>query len=491
MSTSTELEDVINSVISGNEDYNSFEGRWKYYYQSYLGGEDYRRAGHLVRYQNETDAEYAARVKATPLENHCQSVISVYNSFLFREDPERDLGTLENLPEAADFLRDADLDGRSLDHFMADANVWASVFGHCWVVMAKPNVGAVSAAQERAMGVRPYVNMLTPLAVLDWEYTRNFVGRYELSYLRYIEDINGDVVTVKEWFPEAVRTKIVDKGKRTINNEFVEDNQLGKVPAVCVYNQRTGYRGIGKSDISDVADLQRFIYNATSEVDQSIRLNTHPSLVKTSDTNAGIGAGSVIEIDDAMDPALKPYLLEFSGASVESIYTAIEHAVQAIEKMSNIGAVRATDSKVMSGVAMDTEFQLLNSKLAGKANAMQLAEEQIWRLFAMYQAREWTGNIEYPGSFNIRDTKMEIEQLKIAKETATDDLVLREIDKQILAWMELDKTLEELRAEAFMPHPMYDPVTGDVQMANTYEQHLELSAQGWTHTAPQTNQGEL
>jgi hypothetical protein len=34
---------------------------------------------------------------------------------------------------------------------------------------------------------------------------------------------------------------------------------------------------------------------------------------------------------------------------------------------------------------METEFQLLNAKLSEKADNLELAEEQMWRLFAIYQ----------------------------------------------------------------------------------------------------------
>jgi len=478
MSISNRLDREINKALGGNELYSDLEPEWKYFYESYLGGEDYREAGHLVRYQNETDKEYLARLHATPLENHCASVISVYNSFMFRQDPTRELGNMTSLPIMGDILEDADLDGRSFDQFMSDVNVWTSVFGHAWVIVAQPNVEAVTRAQQLEMGVRPYLNMLTPLSVIDWCFERDAVGRYKLSYFKYIEDINGDNVTVKEWYPDSIITQIYDSKSQYMGQPIVEENQLGVIPAVCIYNQRTGFRGVGKSDIADIADLQRFIYNATSEVDQSIRLNTHPSLVKTADTQAGIGAGSLINVSEDMDPALKPYLLEYNGASVTSIYEAIKHAISAIDKMANTGAVRATESKTISGVAMETEFQLLNSKLSSKARAMELGEENIWQFIAMYMDRKWDGAITYPNSFNIRDTSSEIAQLKTAKESATDPLLLREIDKQIANWLDLDNYVQE---EVFEIHVMTDPVSGESRIVTTQAEHLELSSMGWIH----------
>ena len=42
----------------------------------------------------------------------------------------------------------------------------------------------------------------------------------------------------------------------------------------------------------------------------------------------------------------------------------------------------------------------------------------------------------------------------------------------------------------FTPHPMYNPETGEMVMANTYQEHLNLSALGYTHERPGVNGAE-
>ena len=271
----------------------------------------------------------------------------------------------------------------------------------------------------------------------------------------------------------------VDLCNDIIRDELIEENELGKIPAVCVYNKKGVQKGIGISDIGDIADAQRFIYNATSEIDQSIRLDSHPSLVKTPETNAGIGAGSIVHMPENLDPGLKPYILEFSGASVDKILQSINHTIENIDKMANTGAVRATESRSMSGVAMETEFQLLNAKLSEKADQLELAEENVWKLFCEYMGLSWTGEVDYPGSFNIRDTGSEIAQLKIAAETAPNDKQIQKaIAKQVAEWMDVDY---DETVEAFMPHTMTNPETGETRVAMTEAEHLQLQSQGWIH----------
>jgi hypothetical protein len=490
------LNDAIAKVAGGNDLYDTYKDTWQYLLESYIGGEEYRRANHLVRYQLETEPEYQARLRTTPLENHCASVISVYNSFLFRTEPKRDLGSIENLAETEDFMRDADFDGRSLDNFMKDVATWTSVFGHAWVVVSKPNINATTRGDEVEAGVRPYLSVLTPLVVLDWEWSRSPSGRYQLNYFKYLEDVNKDVHTVKEWTNDVITTTVIDMGEETITDTIIEPNGLGKIPAVCVYNKKGVIKSIGISDIADIADAQRFIYNATSEIDQSIRLDSHPSLVKTPETNAGIGAGSIIHMPENLDPGLKPYILEFSGASVDKILGAIQHQVGNIDKMANTGAVRATESRVMSGIAMETEFQLLNAKLSEKADQLELAEEQIWKLFCEYMGYAWNGDIDYPGSFNIRDTGSEIAQLKTAAETSPNDPQIQKgIAIKVAEWMELEYDEDEVMPTTTpedRPQHMQEMIMGGYEDAQILALHPEVTQNDINNarTALLTNQGE-
>ena len=436
------VEEQLARLGSYNRMYNYNRNHWKYLLVSYLGGDDYRRAGLLTRYQLETDTEYQSRLNATPLENHCKAIVDVYNSFLFRQEPEREYGSMEGWPEVDDFIKDADLEGRSLNSFMKDVSTWASVFGHCWILVTKPNLGFATRAEEMAAGVRPYVSLLSPLNVMDWRFDREPSGRYCLSYLKYVEEVNGSVQTIKEWHPDRIETWEVDFDKRTVNNHEVEVNGLGKIPAVTAYGTRSGVRAIGIPDISDIAHLQQLIYNLTSEVEQTIRMDSHPSLVKTPETNAGTGAGSIISMPENLDPGLKPYLLEYNGASVDAMYKAIEHAVDAIDKIGNTASVRAQRTQTMSGIAMETEFQLLNAKLSDKADNLELAEEQLWCLWAEYMGMCWDGCIDYEDNFSIQDEQQEYTKLQTAKQAATGPEALAVIDQMVINLVTDDTDIE-------------------------------------------------
>ena len=420
------LYDAYTSVTSQNLLYQRNRDRWQFLLESYIGGEEYRRGQHLTRYVTESDGEYASRLLATPLDNHCRSVVQVYTSFLFRECADREYGSLVNNPNLENFLKDCDQDGRSLDAFMRDVAIWSNVFGHTWVMVVKPQTNAATRAAELAQGVRPYLNLITPLTVTDWTWRREASGAYTLTYFKYVEEANDSFSTIKEWTLEEIRTTQINHNSREIVAETLEPNGLGMIPAVICYANRSPVRGIGASTISDIADVQKMIYNLTSEAEQSVRINGHPTLVKTVDVEASAGAGSIALMPDGMDPGLKPYLLSVS-TDINSIYTSIDNLVNSIDKMANTGGIRQTVSKTMSGVAMETEFQLLNARLSELADNLELAEEQIWRWVAMYEGTAWDGSVEYPDSFNIRDKKEYLTRLQMAMNMATADPILQRI----------------------------------------------------------------
>lgn len=484
----TLLEQYIEAT-STNQMYHRNQAHWEMLLASYMGGVEYQRMGMLTKYVNETENEYIARITSSFVENHSKSVISTYISFLFREEPDRDLGLLEYDTTVQDFLEDADMDGRSFNAFMKETAIWSSVFGHCWIMVVKPNVGAVTAADEMSAGVRPYLTLLTPLTVMDWRWQRSPSGRFTLNYLKYTEEANDTIAIIKEWTPETITTKVVSHKDKTVQSTEVEVNGLGEIPAVLAYNHRSPVRGIGVSDIADIAQAQRYIYNLTSEVEQSVRINGHPALCKTVDTEASAGAGAIVHMPDNMDPGLKPYMLSVS-TNTDQIYNAIRHTVDAIDKMANTGSIRSATPSVISGVAREQEFALLNAKLSEKADNLQLTEEQIWQYYCQYQGKQWSGTIEYPGSFNIRDTDAEVERLVKARQAATDPRVLRVIDHELLEALGEDPNMlgqeeyspSDIPSEVpFEPHKMIDPATGDEYYARTEEEHIMYANMGYVH----------
>jgi hypothetical protein len=443
MAENTTFANAYLQATAGNETYTRNQARWKFLLDSYTGGQAYREGAYLQRYQLESDKDYSTRLQNTPLDNQCRSLISLYVSFLFRTGPKREFGILDDADTIEQILEDADLDGRSMNAFMKEVSIWTGVFGHVWICVAKPNLGAVTLADEQALGARPYLSMFNPLAVTDWRWARQPNGGYQLSYIKYVEEVNGTETVIKEWTTDTIRTYYADTTQERVTAVEEEINGLGYLPFVCAYAERSPVRGLGNSLIDDIADQQRMIYNELAEVYDSIRLDTHPSLCATADTNVvGAAAGQIITLPENLDPALKPYVLQFQGGQISSIYDSINNRKQMIDSMGNVGAVRATETREMSGIAIETEFQLLNARLSSIADNLELAEEQIWQIVYNYLGYEWDGEIDYPDNFALRNVDNELDQLAKMKTLSTRPEILSEIDYRIAEILDIDEVYE-------------------------------------------------
>ena len=427
---------------------------WEFYIRSYLGGNDYKNGYYLHRYVLESPEEYDQRVRHTPLDNHCKNVVQIYTSFLWRVPPSRDYGTLDGDPQLQSFIEDADLDGRSFNTVMREVQQNASIYGNCWVIVDKPQSNANTRAEELAQDIRPYVSIYTPENIVNWNYARSASGRFYLDLLVVVEDINSERAIIKVFTEEAISTyEVEDYNKEYLEgkSKLLEEvpNPLGVIPAVNVYNLRGNKRPIGISDLADVAFLQQSIYNDYSEKEQLIRLSNHPSLVKTPNVEASAGAGAIIEIPEDLDPALKPYIIQPSGQNLDGIMKCIQSKVDAIDRITHMGSVRATGTQIASGIALQTEFQLLNARLSEKADYLENAEEQIWSLFARWLNKEWEGSVNYPDTFDIRDWANDLQYLQMAKASGIkSETFNKEIDKQIAeAVIDDNETMKTINEE--------------------------------------------
>ena len=433
------LQNAYLQAVAGNEIYSRYQDRWQFLLDSYQGGDSYRQGAYLQRYALESDRDYQMRLANVPLSNECRSVVQLYIAYLFRTSPHREFGQLENDATIADILEDADKDGRSMDAFMRDVATWSSVFGHVWICVAQPKTQAATLAAQQALNVRPYVSVYVPLAVLDWTWQQQPDGSYALSYIKVLEEINTNMSVVVEWRSDSITRTMVDNERKMVTNTEVLVNELGRLPWICAYAERSPVRGIGQSLIDDIADQQRMIYNELAEVYDSIRLDTHPSLVAPESVDTtGAAAGQVITIPENLPADKNPYVLQFQGGQIDKIYASIEQRRNMIDRMANVGSARGTESKEMSGIAMSVEFQLLNARIGTIAKNMELTEEQIWQEVCAYLQQAWTGSIDYPEDFAIRNLDNELDQLAKMRALTTRPEVQQAIDYRLAEMLDIE-----------------------------------------------------
>tara|TARA_R110001606_G_scaffold148220_1_gene288287 strand:+ start:1446 stop:2816 length:1371 start_codon:yes stop_codon:yes gene_type:complete len=413
--------------------------RWNYYRSSYLGGFDYRDSSlaMLRPYLFENDApgnQYGNRLEYTALDNMTKLTVDTYRSFLFRSTPLRTFGYLSNDITVSRFIEDVDFSGKDLDDFMKEANDMATVYGNVWILCTKGNgVGIITREQEIQNDIRPYLKLFTPENVTNWKYETQPNGSEQLVYVKTVEWMGEEHYKCIEWTTDLITVAHIIEEEVVRVEEYI--NAIGEVPFVVHYANPSAHKGIGYSDIADVAKAQQAVFSLYSEAEQSIRISGHPTLVKTQDVGAMAGAGSVMNMDNTMDPNLRPYLLEPSGSNIASIVSMINVHIENFLRSTHLGAIMAAKGlSVKSGVALATEFEMLNTRLGDKAAKMEATEWGIWRLFLKWnnQQADLDFNIEYSKSFDLRDEHADLKLLNEALTSGiTSPTYINEVQKQI------------------------------------------------------------
>jgi len=139
-------------------------------------------------------------------------------------------------------------------------------------------------------------------------------------------------------------------------------------------------------------------------------------------------------MSDNLPGDLKPYLLQPSSSNVDSIIKLLKEHQTMIMKMTHLEAVVGTKTVAKSGVALQTEFSMLNTRLGDKADSLERLEIKIWELFQIwsdYKADD-TFLIEYKKKFDLRDEVTDLTNLKAVRDMGiSSDTLRKEIEKQI------------------------------------------------------------
>jgi hypothetical protein len=497
-------------LLTTHSAYSNHANQADFFYRSYIGGELYQAGEYLIKYlgeQNTPGDSYAKRIAATPLDNHVKTTVDIYGSFLFRNLPKRTLGNLVMNPQVMNFVHDIDNNGTSFDTFMKQVNDMAMVLGNMWILVDKPDYAVTTQAEQEAMGIKAYCAAYTPQNVLDWHYRKTVAGKMELDYIKVIEFEDKHQMQVVEWKKDHIHKYTVQKDSDTgeygdVIEQFDYLNPLGMIPFINYAPLPSATQGIGISLINDIAYAQKYIYNLLSELEQNIRISGHPSLVKTPSTQASAGAGAIITVQEDMEPGLKPYLLQPAGSSIDGILKSIDKVVQSIHRMTHTSAVQIMRGSPMSGTALQTERQLLSTKLVDISHVLHETEAKIWTLWFKWmnidQPQDFS--IEYAETFDIRDEHSDLELYKKAIDTVQNDEFKIEMMKmiadmliedettrnQIHSTMSLQEKLvqestQQAMADEQMPHPpmqnpadMISHIREMMDQGLTNEQILEL-----------------
>lgn len=428
--------------------YEQFAPAWTFYEDSFAGGDQYRTGGYLHKFTKEDEKDYEGRVERAVFTNYIRRQVELVNAFIFKDPIIRTAGD----GDFEEFLRDADRRGSSFDQVMSEqVGKLGEVQGHTVVVVDMPRESTVARtrADDRNMGIRPYLTVYTPLDVVDW--SMDGLGRYR--WLRVQEDAPDEAD------PFALRLECKKRYRTWTTDEWFLHSEdgvllatgvhgLGEVPAVFApVKEHFKYTEIGESLVSDTAPLNRRIFNYESlldeflykqcfnilavPVDEKMTAEQRKAIASKVGTTKGMTYPAVGSPPSYVSPPVDP-----ARAIMENIAKA-ERSLIDLAKLQD----RRSTSAEKSGIAHKYEFHESNSAFAKIAANMEDAERKIIRLFYQWQKKPGGGDVqvpvtvEYPRDFNLKTVGEEIEEALSALQVNIGPTFEAELKKRIAAGM--------------------------------------------------------
>lgn len=463
-------------------EYDALIDHWNFLQATYEGGRAWFD-DHIFKYLKEGDGEYKDRITRAYRFNHTREVVDLLNKYIFKMDISRS----EDAPDSIKgFWGNATKNGMPIEQFSREISRKSSIGGRIWVVVDSTNSEEVrTKADEKRAGARPFAYAVMPQHVLDFSYDEhgdlNWILIHEIG--RDDDDpleSSGKLVnryrlwTRTEW----ALFKEEKQGRKTV---IVEDGRgehgLGEVPVVRVDNLISDEPWSAPALIADIAYLDRAVANYLSNLDAIIQDQTFSQLAMPAQNvlpgedayqklvDAGTkriflydGEGNGKPFYLSPDPAQARLILEVVNKIISEIYHSVGMAGERTKEDNSMGIDNS------SGVAKAYDFERVNSLLVSKADALELAENRICRLAAMWageKVKDGETWVTYPETFDVRGLYDEFDiatklSLIEAPDTMRQEQMKTVIEKLFPRLKEevKNKMLNELKGWPPKPDPM-------------------------------------
>lgn len=448
------IKDIVNNPHPINSRYSAY---WDFLLQSYEGGIEYSNStlskssnqgglmnmfkvfingveqstqaisGNLFMHTKEKVSDYQKRVAMSYYYNFCAPIIDIYGDHLFKQPVLEEFAEIE--PDIQEVSKNIDRQGSSIQEFRKQISDLAQIYGHVFVVTDSPSISGsdvLTRKDQIDLGLFPYLSIYIPQNVINWALDEFGFPFWVL--LRETYDGNKDPMsfdknktqtclyrlwTRDEWY-------LYDDGYQLISQGY---HGLGFVPITCVFDKRSkkARNFLGISSIADISFIARDIFNASSELRQILRDQTFAflALQGTSDeySSVDLGTGKGLLYPENRNA---PQYVSPPSQNAEVYFSHIDRQISKIYQIakldsggvsgqvSNPSSPGIADNK--SGVSKAWDFNQTNSSLSSKSANLEDAEMRIWKQFAAWLGKDFTGNIQYPNEFSISSLMEDLDE---------------------------------------------------------------------------------
>lgn len=389
-----------------------------------------------------------ARRALARYENVAASIIEQKRSAIFREAVTRTVGdSKKKTPHALElFWQNVDGSGCSIDDWMSQAFLPASIFGYAIHVMDRPAGTATTKADEG----KPYLRLYCPLDMPDWLTD----DRDQLQAVKLMEAVPRE--SLEQALPvltQARTREITTTTWRVTTNGTEEssgEHKFGCLPVVLHYAARRALSSIvGKSVLVD-PQLYIDLFNLTSEIRELLRLQTFGLL--NAPLVSGENSRTDIEVAKAMigtetgaeNLVFSPLPLAYVQPDTQNVSVYQDERESLLRTIYRLTSIPwSSDSKSAEAAAsLSLKREDMNQILASYADECEAAEYQIARLWfrATYGPdaweREWDNAnviIRYADTFNVTPFGEVLQQAQAAMSMEFGPLFMAELQKRLTA----------------------------------------------------------
>ena len=444
---------------------------------AYTGGGGFDNGDYLFQHSREDMADFMVRKKMARYSNFVKVIVKALTNPIFKKTIVRDFEENDMLKK---FVEDVDGQQTSLNAFMKKATKWARLYGRVFIIV--DNYAAEEQALNRADALNmrrfPYLYVVCPDQITDYETDRT--GRFvKLSYKLRVKRSKGDMTGIGDmeewtWTQTGWECKNGDKVEKVREGL----HGLGEIPVVALsaVDEDTN-APLPVPDMLHIAKANRDIFNRDSEKREILRNQCFPVLVypatrqsanelKQKDEEGNplgltMGTGNMLVVDATA--GVLPNFIAPPLEPVQTLQQEIKDIVDDMYRQAGLTSVVGVETKA-SGVAKQWDFEETTNHLADMAENCELAEVQIFNLFA-----KWAGieikelKIKYPRTFNITDIEDELAKAQQMKDLAVGgEIVTREINR---------KAAEVYFAD--VDDKRYDEIMADIEEAADKSQHTQ------------------
>ena len=331
-----------------------------------LGGTPAMRAAGkrwLPQERAESMVQYAARLDRSILYGAFKDTVKRLSGKPFSRPVTLDLDAEEEPELLTALMENADLQGRGMTQLARDVYEDGVTYGLGHILIDFPAIGReLTLAEERSMGVRPYMTRISPVDLIGWRHEPGTNGERKLIEIRFRERV---VVPDGEFGQKvAYRIRVVRPNEWQLWQEddegdfkLVEQgaNTLGIVPLVTFYANRTGDME-ALPPLEDLAWLNLAHWQSLSDQRNILRFARVGILFgsgfQEEEVEQGITIGPT-QMIASTNPEARLQYVEHSGAAIQSGERDLEQLEARMETLGLTPFIERTGNQTATGRVLD------------------------------------------------------------------------------------------------------------------------------------------